>query len=201
MLAWQSVSDYIGKACNIISTRLSLQYRSANSNRNSEDQWQNAVNMGCYYLLVINGLCYYQDRDNYPFFSIVLLTIVIVPYIMISMKNPNNYGQYCIPVISIINLTTLDILSMNYKTIPFGIFYAMLAYFIFFSCLLHTKLWINGVTATNAIFAPLLALHIIFVIELCFQYLRNQLYLHLFISILIVIIHFNNIFNGHFNWI
>ena len=179
---------------NRVLARLSLQYRS--NDRNYQEYWQNLINMACYYLLTVNGLCYYQDRDNYPIFIIIIQTIVVIPYIMISMKNPNNYGEYCIPVISIINLTTMDILSQNYKTIQYGMIYAMLASFIFFQLLLHAKLWINGVTITNAIFAPLLNLHILCHIHLCLQYYRNSLYLYLLISIIIIIIHFNNIFNG-----
>lgn len=197
LTACQRVIGNLSIIWNIIKTRLSLQYRSTHSNRNHEKQWEIANEMGCYYLLVINGLCYYQDRDNYPPLVLALLTVVVCSYISVSKGDPNNYGQYCIPVISIINLTTLDLLATHYNTIPFGISLAMLAYFIFFAFLLHAKLWINGVTTINAIFAPLLALHIIFSIELLVQYSRNGLFIHIFISIIFIFIHFNNIFNGH----
>eukprot|EP01084_Bolivina_argentea_P154969 270103_1 len=181
----------------IISTRLSLQYRTTGSGRKEqEQQWQNLMNSGCYYVLVMNGLCYYQDQCHYPFFAIIFLTVVVVPFLMISHRNPTNYGAYCVPVISIINLSTLDTLSLTYNTIPPVMFFLMLGSLLFFSLLLHAKLWINNVSTTNAIFAPLLNLHIIICVEICFQYIRYELYYHLLTSLIIIFIHFNNIFNG-----
>eukprot|EP01083_Nonionella_stella_P206640 751435_1 len=174
---------------NIISGRLSLQY-GYSITRKHERQWQTLMKFGCYYALVLHSLYYYQHRHKYTFLSILLLSIVVVPFIIVSRRNPANYGQYCVPVISIINMITLDLLSDN---ISLG----MLCSFIFFSLLLHAKLWINGNTMTNILFAPLLHIHILISTELCIQYIRHSLYHCLILSSVLLILHFINIFNGH----